>query len=61
MISILDFTLDENSGISSVRTEYRLLETQYKNTLTDRITYIFIELPKFQKNVEDLDGDVLDD
>ena len=28
--------------------------------LTDRITYIFLELPKFRKKAEELDGDVLE-
>ena len=28
--------------------------------LTDKVTYIFIELPKFRKSVDELDGDVLE-
>ena len=28
--------------------------------MTDRLTYIFIELPKFVKSAEELDGDILE-
>ena len=60
VISIMDFTISQNDGLSAVRTVYRLLEVESHRQLTDRVTYIFIELPKFRKRVEDLDGDVLE-
>ena len=59
-ISIMDFTLDQNKGVDEVRTVYRLLEENHQTLLTDRLTYIFIELPKFKKAAEELDGDVLE-
>ena len=60
VISIMDFTISQNDGLSAVRTVYRLLEVESHRQLTDRVTYIFVELPKFRKRVEDLDGDVLE-
>ena len=60
VISILDFTMEQNKEIPDVKTVYRLLEEKHQRVLTDRVTYIFIELPKFQKSAEELDGDVLE-
>ena len=60
VISILDFTMEQNDGISDVKTVYRLLEECHHTVLTDRVTYIFIELPKFRKSEEELDGDILE-
>lgn len=60
VISILNFTIDQNNGLDNVKTVYRLMEETYRTLLTDRLTYIFIELPKFMKTAEELDGDVLE-
>ncbi len=60
VISILNFTLDQNDSIADVKTVYRLLEETHNTLLTDRLTYIFIELPKFKKRAEELTGDVLE-
>ncbi len=60
VISILNFTLEQNAGIPDVRTVYRLYEERHNRLLTDRVTYIFLELPKFTKDEEQLDGNVLD-
>ena len=60
VVNILDFLMDENVGNSSVKTVYRLHEEQTHNLLTDRITFIFIELPKFRKKLEELDGNILE-
>ena len=60
VISILDFTLEQNREIKDVRTVYRLLEEKHNRLLTDRITYIFLELPKVRKSVKELNGDVLE-
>ena len=60
VISILNFTLEQNDGIPDVRTVYRLYEERYNRLLTDRVTYIFLELPKFAKEEDQLDGNVLD-
>ena len=60
VISILNFTIRPNNGINDVRTVYRLLEAKHHTTLTSRITYIFLELPKFDKKIEELDGNILE-
>lgn len=60
VISILNFTIDQNNGVNAVKTVYRLLEEQHGTLLTDRLTYIFIELPKFLKTAEELDDDILE-
>lgn len=60
VISIMDFTIPQNDGLPDVRTVYRLQEITYHRQLTDRVTYIFIELPKFGQSVDELDGNVLD-
>ena len=60
VISILEFTLDQNDGCDDVRTVYRFCEEGSGRVLTDRLTFIFLELPKFNKTVEQLDGNVLE-
>ena len=60
VISIMDFKIMQNDALHDVRTVYRLLEVGHHMQLTDKVTYIFIELPKFRKSVEELDGDVLE-
>ena len=60
VISILNFTLDQNNSIADVKTVYRLLEEEHSTLLTDRLTYIFIELPKFTKSADELEDDVLE-
>ena len=60
VISIMDFTIDQNNGIQDVKTVFRLREEQYGLLLTDRLTYIFIELPKFTKGADELDGSIID-
>ena len=60
VISILDFDMDQNRGNQNVRTVYRLHEDETGALLTDRLTFIFLELSKFKKREEDLDGDILE-
>ena len=60
VISILDFKMDNNSEGKEVLTTYRLYEETSHKLLTDRVTFIFIELPKFQKVLDDLDGNILE-
>ena len=60
VISIMDFTIEQNNGNPDVMTVYRLLEENTHALLTNRLTYIFIELPKFNKKSEELDGNVLE-
>ena len=60
VVSILDFVMDDDPQSNAVRTAYRLYEDNSHKLLTDRVTFIFIELPKFTKTVEELDGNILE-
>ena len=60
VINILDFNIDENKGNPKVKTVYHLREDDTHALLTDKLTFIFLELNKFKKGIEDLDGDVLE-
>ena len=60
VINILDFNIDVNKDCRDVRTVYRLYEENNHTLLTDKLTFIFLELNKFKKGLDDLDGDVLE-
>ena len=61
VVNILDFQVDDApSGSDKVKSVYRLYEEDTHRLLTDRVTFIFIELPKFKKTLEELDGNVLE-
>ena len=60
VISILDFMIDVKSPCDKVKTTYRLYEQESHTLLTDRVTFIFIELPKFRKSIDELDGNILE-
>lgn len=60
VISILNFKMDNAPEDKEVLTTYRLYEETSHKLLTDRVTFIFIELPKFKKTLDDLDGSILE-
>ena len=60
VINILNFKIDCNDDSSDVMTVYRLFEESSHRLLTDRVSFIFIELPRFNKSVEELDGNILE-
>ena len=60
VINILNFKMDGDKECTDVKTVYRLYEETSHRLLTDRVTFIFIELPKFKKSIDDLDGNVLE-
>ena len=60
VINILDFNIDENKGNPEVKTVFRLREDRTHALLTDKLTFIFLELNKFKKSIEELDGDILE-
>ena len=60
VINILNFKMDGYKDCADVKTVYRLYEETSHRLLTDRVTFIFIELPKFKKSLDDLDGNVLE-
>ena len=60
IVSILNFRMDNTSENTNVKSVYRIYEETTHRLLTNRITFIFLELEKFQKTLEDLDGDILE-
>ena len=61
VISLLDFNLDRNEGCSEVRTVYRLYEESSHRLMTDRINFIFLEMGKFNKTIDEIDpSDILE-
>ena len=60
VINILNFKMDKHSDCKDVKTVYRLYEESSHRLLTDRVTFIFIELPRFNKSIDELDGNILE-
>jgi predicted transposase/invertase (TIGR01784 family) len=60
VVNIMEFDLDRNEGFTDVRTVYRLYEEKSHRLLTDRVTLIFIELNKFKKSIDELNGNILE-
>ena len=60
VINILDFNIEENRGNPNVKTVFHFYEEKTHTLLTDKLTLIYLELGKFKKTLEELDGDVLD-
>ena len=52
--------MDKHTDCKDVKTVYRLYEEKSHTLLTDKLTFIFLELNKFKKRVEDLDGNILE-
>ena len=59
-ISILNFCLNELRQIDSVKSHFRLKECDLGLELTDKYNLIYIELPKFTKSLEEIQGDILE-
>ena len=60
VVNILDLCMTGCSTDGRVKTVYRLYEEDSHCLLTDRVTFIFIELAKFNKAIDELDGNVLE-
>ena len=60
VVNILNFMMDEFQGNPNVKSVFRLYEEKTHSLLTDRVTFIFLELGKFQKTIDELDGNVLE-
>ena len=56
VVNILNFTMDNNPDSSEVKSVFRLYEECTHSLLTDRVTFIFLELPMFRKTLDELDG-----
>ena len=60
VVSILDFKMDDDPENKQVKSVYRIYEETSHRLLTNRVTFIFLELEKFQKTLEELDDDILE-
>ena len=60
VVNILNFTMSNETDDSEVKSVYRLYNERTHSLLTDRVTFIFLELGKFNKTLAELDGNVLD-
>jgi predicted transposase/invertase (TIGR01784 family) len=52
--------MDKHTDCKDVKTVYRLYEEKSHTLLPDKLTFIFLELNKFKKRAEDLDGNILE-
>jgi len=55
-IGILNFTFDDQS--QDVRTVVKLMDEKKKTVFYDKLTFIYLEMPKFRKNINELCGDM---
>ena len=54
-VGILDFTFNENKDDSSYyHSEVKLMDTERKTVFYDKLTFVYLELPKFNKAVSEL-------
>jgi len=55
-IAILDFVFDEDKNdLNKFRYDIKLTDTETKEVFYDKLTFIYLEMPKFNKTVEELD------
>ena len=55
VIGILNFTFDEQSD-DFYHHEVKLMDTRTKEVFYDKLTFIYLEMPKFNKSEEELNG-----
>ena len=55
VIGILNFTFDEDDE-NYFHHEVQLMDTKTKNVFYDKLTFIYLEMPKFNKSEDELDG-----
>jgi len=53
-ISILDFLLDEKSTNAKFFSKIKLLDTDSKQVFSNKLTFVYIEMPNFEKLQDDL-------
>jgi len=55
-IAILDFVFDEDKNEpNKFRYDVKLTEQETKEVFYDKLTFIYLEMPKFNKNIEELE------
>jgi len=56
MIGVLDFKFNDNKDDSDYyHSEIKLMDTMKKTVFYDKLTFIYLEMPKFNKSVEELE------
>ena len=54
-VAILNFTLDDTSKAKECFHEVKLLDTQTHEVFYDKLTFIYLEMPKFNKREDELE------
>ena len=55
-IGVLDFVFNENRDDENYyHSEVKLMDTQKKTVFYDKLTFIYLEMPKFKKNIDQLE------
>jgi len=54
-VGILDFVFDDSDKEKTVVTEVKLMDTEKKKVFYDKLTFIYLQMPNFSKNEEELE------
>ncbi len=55
-VAILDFTLDEPDKNKSIITQVQLIDRKTQNVFYEKLAYILIQIPLFDKNIDELEN-----
>lgn len=56
MVAILDFTFDDEADKERYIREIKLMDTQTNTLFYDKLTFLFLEMPRFHKSEEELNS-----
>jgi predicted transposase/invertase (TIGR01784 family) len=54
-IAILDFSFDDAEKDKTIINRVQLLDTQKKTVFYDKLTYLFVQIPNFDKKIDELE------
>jgi predicted transposase/invertase (TIGR01784 family) len=54
-ISIMDFVFDDHDPSPSLRHDVRLIDVSTQRVFTDKLQFIYLEMPRFKKGPDELD------
>lgn len=55
-VAFLNFCMDEYADTPAYKHVSKLMDTETNRVFYDKLTYIYIEMPKFDKDIDDLQG-----
>lgn len=55
-IAFLNFCMDDYVGDPNFKHTVKLMDTETKSVFYDKLTYIYLEMPKFNKTINNLNG-----